>query len=388
MSWAQRPALSATVAAMLAFCWQALTVHYYYEGNWTALYCTGALFRPSPAALAGEHIYRLKNSYGYDGQIYHYMAHDPFIRRGFTSAMDQARFRYRRILVPLAAWVLAGGQDRFIDPAYLLVVLASVFAGTWWVAHMALDAGLHPAWSLGFPLLPAVVVSLDRLTVDATLAALVAGAVYFARRERWVIVWVLCAAGGLVRETGLLVPAGIAVWCVYRRRFRLGLEIALAAAPAFAWYGWVNSRTAPVLGDLLSFVPFAGLVERFATPYPYQFSSAVNITATVLDYAALAGIVAAVAYCAVRARKLAEVPEGFVAFAFVALVAAVSTPAVWVEAYAFTRGYSPLILLVGLDGFRARSWAAALPLALTAPRIGLELGGQIVAVAHGLTRLL
>ena len=71
--------------------WQALTVRFSYGGNWTALYCTGALFQHAPPALDSENIYLFPNSTGYDGQIYHYMAHDPFFRRGFSSSMNAPR---------------------------------------------------------------------------------------------------------------------------------------------------------------------------------------------------------------------------------------------------------------------------------------------------------
>src|ERR1700735_587174 len=109
MSWARRPVLYALTAAVLALTWQALTVRYTYRGNGTALFCTGALSNPPPAALVSEHIYRFPNSYGYDGQFYHYMAHDPLLRRGFQSSLDSPRFRYRRMLVPFSAWLLGSG---------------------------------------------------------------------------------------------------------------------------------------------------------------------------------------------------------------------------------------------------------------------------------------
>src|SRR5437016_405076 len=107
--------------------WQALTVHFSYGGNWTALYCTGALFKPAPAALQSENIYLFPNSSGYDGQMYHYIAHDPFLSRGFSANIDAPRIRYRRILVPALAFLLALGRDGAIDIAYLLVVAGSIF---------------------------------------------------------------------------------------------------------------------------------------------------------------------------------------------------------------------------------------------------------------------
>jgi hypothetical protein len=41
----------------MTFCWQFLTVHYNYHGNWAGLFCTGDLF-PLPPQLESEHVYR------------------------------------------------------------------------------------------------------------------------------------------------------------------------------------------------------------------------------------------------------------------------------------------------------------------------------------------
>jgi hypothetical protein len=378
MNQGHRPALFALIAAAVSISWQAITVHYNYGGNWTGLYCAGALFKAPPAELASERIYRFPNSYGYDAQLYHYMAHDPFLTRGFAAAMDSPRFRYRRILVPLCAWMLAGGQDRFVDAAYLAVVLLSVFAGTWWVAKM------YAGWSLAFLAVPAVLISLDRLTVDVALAALVIGVVYYARRESWSAVFVLCVLAALVRESGWLVPAGVAAWSLFERRFARALAMGASVIPAAAWYAYVHAHTSPLVADFISPVPFAGLLRRLVTPFWYPFTPLATAAAMAGDYLALAGILAAVAYCAWYARDLARRPEGFIAFAFVALVAVVSTSAIWNDIYGFTRGYSPLILLIGLDGLRIRRVAGALPLALMAPRLVLQLCPQLLHIARGL----
>jgi multidrug transporter EmrE-like cation transporter len=179
----------------------------------------------------------------------------------------------------------------------------------------------------------------------------------------------------------------MAAWGLIERHWARATIFAASALPAFAWFAYINTRTLPNPAELLSPAPFSGILMRMATPVHYPFGFAMNAVATGLDYAALAGIAAAVVYCARYFRRLLKEPYGLVAFAFVALVAFVSTPAAWTEAYAFARGYSPLILLVALDGFRARSIAGAWPLALTAPRIGLQVGGQVLGIARGLTGL-
>ncbi len=378
-------AVYAFIALALAFTWQALTVHYNYGGRWNALYCTGALFVPPPAALSSENIYRLPNVYGYDGQCYHYMAHDPFIRRGFWKSMDSARFRYRRILLPLLVWILAFGQDRYLDFVYYAAVLGCVFAGTWWCAAIARDRGGHPAWSLGFLFVPAVTISLDRLTVDCLLAAIVAGVLLFCGRGQWTRVILLSVAAGLTRESGLLLPAGLAGWAlIAERRVRRAIAFGLTTIPTFAWYAYVNAHTPTISSNFISPVPFAGLARRLVTPILGGRNAFISGLACALDYLALAAIIVAMAYCAVYARRLIHTPDGWIAAAFIALVAAVSTSAVWNDPYGYSRGYSPLLLIVGLDGFRSRSIWAGLPIALAAPRIGIQIGTQITRVLAGI----
>jgi hypothetical protein len=220
------------------------------------------------------------------------------------------------------------------------------------------------------------------------LAALTAGLVYFMKRNNWPAAVALCVLACLVRESGLLIPAALAVWCAMERQWRRAAGLALSAIPALVWYRYVSLHTAPGGPEgLASAIPFAGIVVRFVHPASYRFSFAVNALATGLDYLALLGIVIAVAYCAIRWRRLLAEPDGAIAFAFVALVAVVSTQAVWWHPYAYARGYSPLLLIVALDGFRSRSPVAVLPAAFTTSRIVFEMGFQILGVVRGVLGL-
>jgi hypothetical protein len=159
--------------------WQGLTVHYHFGGNWTALFYTGQNFKGVPPALQPEGIYVFKDSLGYDGQFYHYLAHDPLLRRNYTTFMDDPRYRSGRILVPGLAFLLAGGRDERIDAAYIAVVWMFVALGAYWLGRLAVLYA-YPAWfGPGFALVPAVLVSIDRLTVDVALAACAVGFVLY-----------------------------------------------------------------------------------------------------------------------------------------------------------------------------------------------------------------
>ena len=126
----------ALLCAAIVLLWQTLTVRYNYAGNWTALYCTGANFQ-IPPVLAGENIYRLERSNGWDGQFYHYVAHDPFLADGMRRYIDLPGLRYRRILIPALAHVLAWGNAKRIDAAYRAVILLFFGLGAYWLSRLA-----------------------------------------------------------------------------------------------------------------------------------------------------------------------------------------------------------------------------------------------------------
>ncbi len=382
--WLRFPVTLAILAAALAFAWQALTVHYNYNGNWTALFDSGALFAAPPDALSSERIYRFPNSRGYDGQIYHIMAHDPFMLRAFLPGIDSPRFRYRRILVPALAWAVALGQDRFVDRAYFAVILFSIFLGTLWVAALARLCGRSAAWALGLIAVPAVAVSLDRMTVDAALIALIAGVSYYAQKQSWGAVFLLCMFAGLVRETGLLVPIGVAAWCLFERSFRRAGTMAVSVLPTLLWYLYVNMRAPAGVKGHWSLVPFGGLIKRLASPYPYHFGVGINFLARSLDYLALIGIMLSFLYCVWNARRLIRRPDGWIALGFAVLVIVVSSPDVWRDAFSFARVLSPLLFLAALDSLRTASLGGSVPVLSTAPRIWLQFVLQVVGVLHGL----
>ena len=241
----RRPAALALAAVLGMWLWQFATVHFNYGGNWTALFNTAPDW-PRPAFLASETLYTFPSgSLGYDGQMYHFIAHDPWMRRGAVAAMDDPALRYRRILVPALAWALALGRDSAIHAAYFAVILGFVFLGVYWLARAMVIQGRHPAWGLMFALMPAALVSMDRMTVDVALAALAAGFVLYSDRgPRWKLLLILACAA-LTRETGLLLTAGYGVFLLSRRRFADLLWTAASALPAMLWYLYVSRHTPP-----------------------------------------------------------------------------------------------------------------------------------------------
>ena len=382
-----RCAVFALACTLCVFIWQALTVRYTYAGNWTGLFCTGALYA-APPSIPGETLFMFQDKFGYDGQAYHYIAHDPFFRRGFDRSIDVPRLRYRRILVPGLAWLLAAGNDRGIDFAYMAVVLGFILLGAYWLGRFGVLAG-YGAWlGLVFVFVPAVVVSIDRLTVDVALAACCVGfALYFREWTPWKL-WLVLAAAALTRETGLLLIAACILWLLMQRRFRPALLFITAVLPTACWYIFVNLHTAPKeMQFFLTPIPLSGLLGRALHPALIVGSPAVGLLANTLDLLALAGVAGALVWAFLKAFRRVLTPVTLAIYLF-ALLAIFLTPGdLWSDSYSFGRTLTPLLLLSALDGLAEGNRWPAFAMLLVDPRMALQMGGQILNVFRGLMRL-
>jgi hypothetical protein len=370
----------ASLAAALALAGQFITVQFNYGGNWTGLFCTGSRF-PVPAALAHESIYVFPDSRGYDGQFYHYIAHDPWLRHGLASSLDAPRLRYRRILIPALAWLLSGGGGRHLHAAYIWLILASVFLGAYWLGRGFAERGAHPAWGLLFLAIPGTLISLDRMTLDGPLAALTAAfALYVRAGPRWKL-YLTLAAAPLVRETGLLLIAACGLWEIRRRQWARTLAAAATAAPALAWYAFVHARTADTAPFLLT-LPLAGLFQRLSASAGYRLAAPVSRLAATLDWVAIAGLLVSLGL-AVRILLRRRDALGLAVALFGLLLTTLKVH-FWLDAYSYTRLVSPLLVLLLAAEQTARPRLALLPPALMLPRIGLQLGWQLLGVLRRL----
>jgi hypothetical protein len=377
------PLLTAAICTGLVLLWQFLNVHYNYRDDWTALYDTGA-FRRVPPALENEQIYLFRGSPGYDGQFYHFIAHDPWMRRGAAPFVDNPRLRWRRILVPALAWLCALGQSDFVDSAYFAVLAGFVFLGTYWLGRFLALYNLPPGWGAAFVLVPAVLISLDRATVDIALAALCVGyALYTGLQHSWKI-YAILALAPLARETGAcLAVAFVAVQL--RRRNWLGAGLGAATVlPFLLWMLYVDARTAPDHTVFASIVPFKGLVLRTLEPIQYATPTAWLRKAAVLDFVAILGIWTALVLSPTNWFSFDEVEGAALAFAATAIFLA--QPQAWGEAYSFGRTMSPLLIFVALAGVRRHRWWTLAPLCMVLPRILLQLVTQWRGIWHGMIK--
>ncbi|MGP0070793.1 MAG: hypothetical protein ACLPWF_02510 [Bryobacteraceae bacterium] len=382
-------ALAATLAVL---CWQAATVHFNYGGNWTALFETGDRFAPPPELAAQTYVF--KNSTGYDGEFYRYVAHAPWVRIDWARYFDSLRLRYQRILLPASAWLLAAGRGGLVDGVYISLILGWIFVGVYWLGRYAVEEGHGPAWGLAFLLLPATLTSIDRMTVDVALAAL---CVLFVRYEKkpGARLYLTLLLASLARETGALLVAAQVGYDLCGKRWRRAALFATALLPAAAWDVYVWRRVASVAAarpaeDLYAFAvwlfkyPAIGIAMKLFLPEHYPFSPIVNRIVQGADALALCGLLALLATGAWCLRRLPWDAEQWTIAAFIALAVATSRPSFWEQVYSYGRVFSPLVFFATLQPLRRGAWWALVPVSLMALRIGIQMAPQAFGILRAI----
>ena len=373
----QRPLAAALLCCAVGWSWQWLTVRYNYGGNWTALFCHGSQI-PLPAALAGEHIYIFPNSGGYDGQSYHFVAHDPLARTAIGRAVPDPALRFPRILAPGMAYLLALGHSEWVDSAYRLCLLFFLGLGAWWLARLLERRGIDPWFAVLYVIVPVAIVSLDRMLVDLAVTSLALGFAYYVEKGEsgWKL-WLVLAAAALCRETGMLLFPAYALRLLWQLRFARIVLFATSLIPGAAWTLWVRASIpgAAALGPSMLY-PLYGMVQSILHPRHYEFAAPLVAAIVGLWWVQLAGILLGCGMALRRGLGLDALANACFLWACFALCL---PPGVYDDPYAGARVLGPMLLFLGLRG----GWGWA-PLLLVTPRVWLELGAQAWGIARGL----
>lgn len=373
---------AALLCMLLGLLLQFTIVHIRYGGNWTGLFFTGSYWK-TPPALPGEQIYVHPRSTGYDGQMYHYAAHDPLMQTGIGSYMDNPRVRYQRILLPAIAFLLAGGRQAFIDEAYISANLLFLFLGAWWLGRYLDSLGLQPGYAALFLLSPAALISLDRLTLDLAFTSLCLGFALYLRTGHDVKAAGVLMLACLCRDTGLVLAGASCLVFVTQRRFRKAAAWALCVVPALAWYGYVNARTVDISGDVLrQLIPLKGVLGTLGAPMSYPFNPIVSSVLASLDRLSILAILLAVllSILQMRRRCFGVLEAAMLAWGLLALCLPRSF---YLDPFSGPRVFTPLLMYAVLRGFPDIRWTAFAPMLMMLPRVGLEIAAPLLFALLG-----
>lgn len=376
-------AFLAVLSTLLVFTWVTARIHFAFAGNWTAVFYTGTKWEPPPGLQAGTD--RVKGT-GYDGQFYRYLAHDPFLTKGYYRYVDLPRMRFRRLFVPLLAWLLALGRQDWIDGAFVAVEMFFLGLGVYWCARWLQRRGRSPLWGFLFVILPGTLASFDRMLVDGPLAALFAGFMLYCEERRWRRVWILALLAALTRETGLLLGAALVLDRLWRRDLRRAWLSASTAVPALLWYGYVALRVPPDRPVSILAVPGWGFLRRLLWLQPYP-DPRLQLLLRVTDVLAVLGLAITIVIAARWLWESVPGPVTICAGSFALLALVLGAPDHMIDAFGFARPVSPLLLWVMLEAGSRKAWIALTPPLLVSLSVSLAFGRSLIAVVKGLSGL-
>lgn len=382
----------ALLALILLLSWQFLTVHYNRRGNWTALFLTGRASAIPPDLAPGTYLFA---GGGFDGEMYRYLAHDPFNQRGYVRYLDGPAQRYHRSLVPVLAYLLVAGYQPWIDAAYIAVIATFVLLGAYWMSRWAVLADRHPAWALAFLLVPATLISMDRMTVDVALAAFTVAFALYWRNGAWTKLLVVLTLACLARESGVLLVGGCCLAELFNRRLARAAICAFTVLPAAALYLYIRyALPEPThfgvptwVGEHFSPVRF---FYDFYQPHHYPLSPFLDTIAQGGDALSLTAILLAALLAILFLRAHPSNALALAAGMFVVLVFLLNGVGYWADVNGYARVFSPLLLLVALGSLARESgvpwWTGLIPALLVDLRLSMEFASSAGGIVRGLLR--
>jgi hypothetical protein len=211
---------------------------------------------------------------GYDGQFMYGMAFDPALSRfrddpaRYAAVADAPPYRYGRIGFSALIALTALREPRRFPVTMLWLILAGHLLLAAELGAYAWRHGWHPAVALVYLAIPSFVPSLLFALPEALAAAGLVGGVLCWERGRPAAAAACFACSGLIRETGLLVPAALLVAEAWRRPKTTRMLLATAFLPVVAWRAFMWTRLSPVYGARAFYfspgdlgLPFAGLAR-------------------------------------------------------------------------------------------------------------------------------
>lgn len=281
---------------------------------------------------------------GGDGQAFAALARDPLLSRpeAFREGKDAAAYRAQRPLLGYLAWIVSLGDPARVPAALAALTILGAGLASGAGAMILERRGSLPTLALGWVALPGSIAALQWLGPEPLgMAAAAAGISSMSSRRAGAARgagWFTVAT--LARETYLLVPLGVAIRHLRRRRYRRGLTLLLVPALVFgAWLVVVRVRYGawPLAGagGTLAF-PLLGILDRATSWNAIDWTIALAVAAVTI-----------LLLLTRRSDPLAPVAVGYAA------LAVVMGPGAWSRWEDFSRPLLPLFALGAVALIRA-----------------------------------
>jgi hypothetical protein len=330
-----------------------------YQHRVSAFICMGDQLLPPQERPRDVYVFR--DSFGYDGQFYYYLARHLAGRPDEVRYLDNPAHRYRRIGYPLLVRLLSFGITSAIPSALLLVNLLSVFASIVLLSVWFRERGIDPLYALLFALSGTLLYPLLRdLSEIVTAVFMIGGLLAYFRRRYWLGGFLLGYAM-LTREVSLGIALVLVVdWLFLRKQKRSWITPLVSACIMVGWHLWVffrtNAATYPFRGNFgtpaLAMLRHAH--ELFVARADVRLAEQIVLATSVLIIALSIGIAV---WEFTRSRH--PLSLCLLGYSFMPLA---QGAAVWVEPWSYCRMLVPSLTMLVLCFARSGSRWYLLPL--------------------------
>ena len=225
---------------------------------------------PLSPLLNVKSVHIFKGEVGYDGQMFLTIALDPALKHeGTIAALDNPKYRYRRIGYPILGYLLGLGNPKLIPYSMVLINVLCIIILFLFVTKLRDKDFLTGNDIKSSPLLmlaiPGIWVSLSLSTSDLLGTTLLATSLLLLNSRRDVLASLVLSGACLTREVYLLTAIAFSLYMLIHRRKKASVSFFLCIVPAVCWYFYVNMRMQVGtfgLQENLSFIPFAGIIDK------------------------------------------------------------------------------------------------------------------------------
>jgi hypothetical protein len=319
-------------------------------GDPEALIVPGDQFAAPELLPHGAYIY--PHSAGYDGQIFFYLAQDPFLT-GKVATRDEidnahigpVAYRYQRILLPVLGWLTSAGDPDVLQWTLPLINLLAVLGAGFLLARFLSARGRSPWLALVYMLSLGVAVGFRYDVADPLAASLfVAGVVWWLEDKRGLAIAALTGCL-LARELYLIPVAALVALELLRHRGRAPAWL-IPLAVFGAWQAYLRlalaSSVTPDGAARPSPVPLLGAARKLRDVLQMDWLGPANWEVLFIGLMLVIPVYFLVRSLAVadRARRERRLPDREQLLPVVALASVVTVPFLTVDLWGYIPSYA------------------------------------------------
>jgi hypothetical protein len=291
---------------------------------------------------------------GYDGQWYFYSAHDPLLRAPDPERfIDLPAYRYGRILYPALAWALALGQPAALPWSMLGVNLLAVLVGAVACVDILRQLRANRWLALAYAFSPPMLIGTAAMLTEPTSMALVTVGVALALRGRHWPAGCALALAVLAREPSALVALAFGLYALARLDWRRGAAYLAPLVVPILWHLsiWARMGIMPSAQnqDNLT-VPFGGPYYRLGLILGWHgpmLGETAPFANNVFGEAAI--IITSAAIIVIGLTRVIQRRDVFAWMLLLqAVLAAVTSEAIWADLFSYGRALGLLYFTFGL----------------------------------------